>query len=443
MKEHPTAKATCPLAAVDQRLADAHMLWHQAEAAYFDPNGFRLAVQNTIQTLRTVTFILQKNKAIIPNFDQWYGNWQERLRTEPLMCWMVTARNRIEKQGDLESYSIIRAEILASYLDEGPSIDVPAHLFDDAKTLLRGIPDNSLGQHIVRNGVLRIQRRWVENTLPDYELLDAVAIAYGKITELVHDAHQQIGLDPPQTIHDDAGVSYDLPAMDWRFPCMIGHEIPRSLTISLADGSKVEFEAKSVPVKADAAKVAALLARYSGNPFEAMGRDYKTDAELAAGYFAMIRALFLRDGHHESMLFLLRNRRPIKMIGINVDNVQQKYLVMRQLADEVTKSGAETAILIGEAWKALANQLKPYERPADSSARTEELFLTMVSKCGDPFHLFADIVRDGKHVSLSDTMFAEGVAPFYFAPFYKAWGRNVPQAWIDTSSDLMAKARHD
>ena len=65
---------------------------------------------------------------------------------------------------------------------------------------------------------------------------------------------------------------------------MIGHEIPRSLTISLADGSKVEFEAKSVPVKADAAKVAALLARYSGNPFEAMGRDYKTDAELAAGF---------------------------------------------------------------------------------------------------------------------------------------------------------------
>jgi hypothetical protein len=37
MKAHPAAEAICPLAAVDQRLADAHRLWHQAEAAYLTP----------------------------------------------------------------------------------------------------------------------------------------------------------------------------------------------------------------------------------------------------------------------------------------------------------------------------------------------------------------------------------------------------------------------
>ena len=119
-----------------------------------------------------------------------------------------------EKQGDLESNSYIRAEILASYLDEGcPRIDVPAHLFESPETLLRRIPDTALGQHILRNGALRIQRRWVENTLPDYELLDAVAIAYGKLSELVSDAHRQLGLDPPPMTHDDEGKSYDLRAI--------------------------------------------------------------------------------------------------------------------------------------------------------------------------------------------------------------------------------------
>jgi hypothetical protein len=44
MKSHPAAEVACPLAAIDQRLADAHRLWHQAEAAYFDPDGFRLPV---------------------------------------------------------------------------------------------------------------------------------------------------------------------------------------------------------------------------------------------------------------------------------------------------------------------------------------------------------------------------------------------------------------
>jgi hypothetical protein len=80
MATHPGEETACPLAAIDQRLADAHRLWHQAEAAYFDPDGFRLAIQNAIQTLRSVTFILQNHKAIIPNFAEWYGDYIDEKR---------------------------------------------------------------------------------------------------------------------------------------------------------------------------------------------------------------------------------------------------------------------------------------------------------------------------------------------------------------------------
>jgi len=123
------------------------------------------------------------------------------------MSWMVDARNRIEKRGDLEAYSFVRAEIIASYLDVGPRLEISAKLFQSPRGLLRMIPRDTLGGYITRHGVLRLQRRWVENTLPNYELLDAIAVAFGKITELVHDAHRQIGLDPPETIHDDSGGS--------------------------------------------------------------------------------------------------------------------------------------------------------------------------------------------------------------------------------------------
>lgn len=452
MQEHPGTEDACPLAAVDQRLADAHSLWHQAEAAYFDPAGFRLAVQNAIQTLRTVTFILQKHKAIIPNFAEWYGDtekktqgeWQRRLRSDPLMRWMVDARNRIEKQGDLESNSMVRAEIVASYLEEGPRIEVPAHLSDTIKTLVYNIPNNALGEHVRRNGMLRIRRRWVENTLPDYELLDAVAVAYGKVAELVHDAHRQIGLDPPPTIHDDDGRSYDLPSMGWRFPCMIGHELPRTLLISLADGSRIEFETKCVPMKFDAVKVAALMERYGGNPFAAMRRDYKTDADLAAGYFTLIRAMFLRDGYHQTMLFLFRDRKVVgQPIGVAFENVQHKYALMRQLAAEVTKSGADAAMLVGEAWKASANELKPYERPADSPVRTEALTLHLVSKNGASFDCEAEIIRDGEKVSLGETQVADQSAAFEFAPFLQVWGRPVPDSWMETSRMIKAAAKRE
>src|SRR5260221_11565528 len=103
MKAHPPQPSACPLAAVDQRLADTHRLWHQAEATYFDPDGFRLAAQNAITTLRSVTFILQKHKEIIPGFNTWYGDikkkthgdWQKRLHADPLMRWMCDARTKI------------------------------------------------------------------------------------------------------------------------------------------------------------------------------------------------------------------------------------------------------------------------------------------------------------------------------------------------------------
>lgn len=452
MKKPPATEATCPLAAIDRRLADAHTLWHQAEAAYFDPDGFRLAIQNAIQSLRSVTFLLQNHKAVIPNFTDWYGDyvddkrgkrgkWQERMYADPLMRWMVDARNKIEKRGDLESHSIVRAEIIASYHDNGPRIDVPAHLFETAETLLRGIPNNALGQHIRRNGVLRIERRWVENTLPEYELLDAVAIYYGKLTELVHDAHRQIGLDPPQTLHDEEGGSFDLPAMGWRYPCMIGHERPRSLTISLADGARVEFESKTELVKADAAKLNSLKDRYGESTFEALTRDYKTDAELAAGYFSVARATFLRDGYHQSILLLFRDRKLIRPIGIRTDNTQQKYIVMRQLADEVTKSGADAVIMIGEVWMARSDQLKPYERPADSPVRTEGLSLEMVSKNGEPISRFAKIVRDGDKVTLGDSELPGKALPHAFAPFYKAWGRPIPEAWSGIERAVFAAAK--
>jgi hypothetical protein len=344
-------------------------------------------------------------------------------------------------EGDLESHSFVRAEILASYLDDGPRIDVPAHLFEGPEKLLRSIPDTALGQHILRNGTLRIQRRWVENTLPDYELLNAVAIAYGNLSELVHDAHHQIGLDPPQTIHGDAGDMYDLPSMGWRFPCMIGHEAPRTLMISIANGAGIKFETKNVPIQIDETTVGALMERYGGNPFEAMRRDYKTDTDLAAGYFALARDVFLRDGFHRSFMFLLRDRKPVKIIDATAENVQQKYLMMRHLANLVTTSGADTAILIGEVWLARADHLKPYERPAESPNRTEALVLHLVSKSGEPLDFFAEICRDGEEMSLGDTEVSESMAAFQFLPFYQAWARPVPQAWIDIDSMIAAAAK--
>ena len=133
----------------------------------------------------------------------------------------------------------------------------------------------------------------------------------------------------------------------------------------------------------------------------------------------------------------------IKFMKIKVDNVQQKYMMMRHLAPEVTKTGADAAMLIGEAWMAPAGSIKPYERPADSSLRKELLHLLLVKKSGDPVDCMAIINRNGDSVSLGETVMSSQGSAFEFASFYRAWGRPVPASWTKMYAVVMAQAKKE
>src|SRR5437868_939514 len=96
---------SCAIAPADRRLRDAFHYWRKMEQAYFEPYEFRVSLNSFIQEARNVTFILQKNKKNVPDFESFYGSWQAGLRQDPIMRWAVESRNRITKQGDLETES--------------------------------------------------------------------------------------------------------------------------------------------------------------------------------------------------------------------------------------------------------------------------------------------------------------------------------------------------
>lgn len=415
----------CPLHAVDRRLDDLHRQWHQAEQVYFDPDAFRVAIQTAIQTARTVSFILQSNKALIPEFDGWYQGWQEYLKGIPLMRWMVDARNRIEKQGDLETHSWVRAEILASHLDEGPRQDVRADLFDGPKKILQSIPESALGDHIRRDGILRIERRWVENSLPDNELLDAVAIAYGHLALMVADAHRQLDLPEPLIMTEAGELPYDRAMANGRMPCMIGHNENRLLDIWLATGVPLEFEAHTVTLDRDKAEEAAkrygIDAHFGGGG----GQDVRGQAR---SFFAMARRMFLHDKHHVFVIVIFKNGTPIDIREVLIDEHGQKYIFMRSLANEVLRMGGDAVLTISEVWFAEASEKDRYLRVVDMPGRQEALAATLVTKDEEPLHLHATISRNGDDVSLGETVESEGGIHYAFAPVYAAWGRKIPEA---------------
>ena len=78
----------------ERRLRDLAQLLQSCNETYFAPDRFRQNTNQFLQTSRTVTFIIQKNKANIPDFERWYkGSVLTPWSVDPVMSWAKDARN--------------------------------------------------------------------------------------------------------------------------------------------------------------------------------------------------------------------------------------------------------------------------------------------------------------------------------------------------------------
>ena len=173
---------------------DCHVHWHASLDEYMEPQGFRLNLNALIQALRNVTFMLQKQKANLPDFIEWYPAWQESVKGDEVMSWVVRARNRIVKEADLELNSTARLIVALDWLNGGEKVfSMPPRWTpgDIAQMLVRkGIPSG------LEEGesTLTVERRWVDRLLPDRELLAACAHAMGELTRVLRTAHESCGV---------------------------------------------------------------------------------------------------------------------------------------------------------------------------------------------------------------------------------------------------------
>jgi len=137
---------------------DSHVRWHAAADAYMDPESFRINLNSLLESLRSVTFLLQNEKLELPSFDRWYGAWRDGTKDDPIMRWGLEARNRIVHQADLEMHSKALVRLSFDWLNEIESVlEVPPHYttHQTISALLATVP-----QPI--EGVISIERRWVD-----------------------------------------------------------------------------------------------------------------------------------------------------------------------------------------------------------------------------------------------------------------------------------------
>ncbi len=400
------------LANVTNRLDHMRRHWEDANARYFDPDRFLVALQGCITTSRTVTFILQSNKASFPDFENWYAAYQEKWSADPVMLWARDARNAIEKRGDLEALSEVRCRIVASYLGGPETAWLPQHLFSSPLALHSSIPSKlRFDPQIREHGTLVIERRWIDTQLPDTEVLDALAHVYLEFVDLLVDLHGRLGVGVPRILAERVPPSMRPLVMD------------RAVYLSVKDGRKTGFRFHQKEQKVD---TRALKKRYGRDASWEKLSSVTSFKELCDVVFAHARALMVRDGYHHSFAIMVSGLQLGRVIGINHPDRASRYVLMRDLAELAKAIGADGIILIAEAWTAKGKDVPPSGYAVEAKNRGEALTLNAAQSTGQTYAYSAEIKRKKKKKNkikaLDPTTFDQEGIPFILAPFLNAWG---------------------
>ena len=324
----------------ERRLVDLSTILLDCCQHYYDPDKFRISSNQFLQTSRTITFIIQKNKASIPNFDTWYDScvitpW----KTDELMTWAKDSRNKIEKEGDLETFSTLEAVLLFSYLEEQDLVIRLRRkelLTAGVKKLIR-LSEKVLPTGVSDAAVIRIERQWIANSLQEWEMLNAFIYIYNQIYKCCQALAEHIGSQLPSEVPSPSSMS----------TLRENSVLPQY--IKLRDRKSHRYMHQSHDQPADFSppegfRIAIQQAKVSGENPRNLG-------EAVQWYSRFAKAMFESQGNHVFLLLLFDETwKPLDFTGVHFEDQADKYIFWRRLADKVSAIQPAGLIFIGELW---------------------------------------------------------------------------------------------
>ena len=217
-----------------------------------------------------------------------------------------------------------------------------------------GIPDA-----VKRDTAVSIERRWIAEDLPDVEILDALAHAYGVLNLLLEDAHKQAGGETGH-VWSDGEHTLVLPKNllhAGRLPCMVTSTAARTLTLGAFDGRDAGgrvFDAE-VPDRKSAEKA---LQRYKSPRIKL--QSYPMDAvDWSELYLANAMAILRSGEEHGWFMLYFRRRSKVHVQALYARDRADKRSLSKEVAHFVAVNSIDGVISIGEVWSSA------FERDAD------------------------------------------------------------------------------
>ena len=410
----------CPLAQAERRLDDAAKLWGKASDSYFDPDEFRVHLQACIQAFRSVTWILQSHKHAIAHFDVWYAGWQDVMRADPILRWLVEARNKIEKRGDLDAKSILRVTGSGSWFD-GKEIEKelpPKTRPGEISLILRRFSRN---QTVDDEAILKVERRWLDSEMPDAEILDALCHCYLVMRKLLRDAHEKLAVPAAGkcNFYDAATrTNEELPEF------MMTAQQPRVSWIRLKDGASVTIQQTSqIFTRKDIEETKAQNRYGFDKNFGQKLKDAKSFQDVCVVWFQHSKRMLEVDGYLNPTALIMTDK-SMQIQQLRMSDRTDKHMVMRHVADSCKRMDAVSVMIINEAWTAPAEFAAKGKHAIDCPQRGEAAVLHGLTRSGEAISCINHFTRQGGKVVFGEDDVTEGEIPNIMAPFAKVWNLN-------------------
>ncbi|MFF8408304.1 hypothetical protein [Streptomyces omiyaensis] len=328
--------------------------------------------------------MIQKQKDELAGYEDWYTKFVKEIAPKPLMRWAVKSRNRIVKESDLELLSEAKIRWVVNWVaKQERKFTFPPRM--SSRQMLGAIfsdPGNP------RVGVVTISRRWVDKSLPDYELLHATREIFIELSRLLHAGHAAAGVN--SCAMDGREPACVAPAISVHpLACMDINSGFRQEHVDLEDGFGID-EIEHVIMR-DEREVEKANRRYGLFSVEASG-----PIEAAPQLMESACMVLRKDKCHMPMMWSYRNGKIVDMISPNFADQNGKYLMFHRLADRVETLRADGIVLVIEAWWAPDDRRDAQGRsipPRDREDRQEVLHVSAATRAGERLSLLRPFSR--------------------------------------------------
>lgn len=401
---------------LNRRLRESVKFWYQCSTEYHDIDEFISTLNALIQSLRHLTFILQSNKDLIPDFENWYKAKQQELKDNKLMQWLNSARVEIVHKKDLELKSYAKFSILnwknfpiferkINPLTKNEDIKLPVPIEIERATFHK----------VFREPLIKIERKWIADSLPQLEILTALAKCYGVLKELVIDTYHQAKIDNPKEKVKDLEKDDYLKRQE-------APETNRIHYIDFKNGKPLKARKERFDIPEGTAEEAEKRYGKVEEVDRSKIKDISDPFEYIDYCLEQAKLILKVDKDHAPMLFYFYKDQAPTITLVPTKDKTEQYLLARNIANDIKEKRLTGILFISEMWQSSLENFSKGLLPPDDPKRTELISITTVRNDGYYRATFMPFIRIDNSIIFEEvTIDEDKTKAFWLQTIFDAW----------------------